>query len=167
MKIIFLDIDGVLNTQDYFIKNHENVLNFYDSYPDYPYDGSLNLRVDRMMMDIDLKKLIILREIVKETGAKVVVISSWKSFGIFDEVAKRFINYGIPVIGKTIDNGDDRGCGIYKYLKEHDVSEYVILDDEIFEDYDEILLNNLVKTSFYEEGLTEEHAEKIIKKLKK
>lgn len=33
------------------------------------------------------------------------------------------------------------------------------MDDEIFEDYDDYLLKHLVKTSFYIDGLTEEHIE--------
>ena len=46
------------------------------------------------------------------------------------------------------------------------MNDYIILDDEIFPDYDENLLNHLIKTSFYEDGLTEKHAKKLIKGLK-
>ena len=166
MKIIFLDIDGVLNTQDYFIKNHENIVRFYAMYSDEEYKNSLRLHVDRILMDIDIDKLMILKRITDETGAKIVVISAWKSFRTFDLVVQRLRDVGIPIIGKTDDNGSDRGYGIYKYLMTHNVSNYIILDDEIFADYDENLLGHLVKTSFYGDGLTEEHAVKIMKKIK-
>lgn len=167
MKIIFLDIDGVLNNQNYFIQNHKRILDFYAKHEEDRYKNDFDLHVDRLMMDIDIEKLNILKEIVNDTDAKIVVVSSWKSFRTFDEIARRLIKDGLPIIGKTDDGAYDRGYGIYQYLNEHDVNNYIILDDEIFPDYDENLLNHLVKTSFYEEGLTEKHAEKAKIMLKK
>ena len=162
MKIIFLDIDGVLNTRNYMIKNHERVVRFYSDYKEM-YKNNFNLHVDRLMLDIDYEKLNILRDIVEKTNAKIVIISSWKSLGVYDEVAKRLIEMGIPIIGKTDDGLDGRGHGIYRYLNTHNVIDYVILDDDIFSDYDENLLRHLVKTSFYTDGLTDKHAKKLIK----
>lgn len=162
MKIIFLDIDGVLNTQNYIIKNHERILKFYKDY-EVEYKDNFKLHVDRLMLDIDEEKLNILKDIVEKTNAKIVIISSWKSLGVYDEVAKRLIEMGIPIIGKTDDEIDGRGHGIYRYLNTHNVIDYVILDDEIFSDYDENLLMHFVKTSFYTDGLTDKHAKKLIK----
>ena len=162
MKIIFLDIDGVLNTKNYMIKNHERVLRFYSDYRER-YKNNFKLHVDRLMLDIDYEKLNILRDIVEKKNAKIVIISSWKSLGVYDEVAKRLIEMGIPIIDKTDDGIDGRGHGIYRYLNTHNVIDYVILDDDIFSDYDENLLRHLVKTSFYTDGLTDKHAKKLIK----
>ena len=53
-----------------------------------------------------------------------------------------------------------RGEEIKLYIPKHpNIDNFVILDDEIFEDYDDYLLKHLVKTSFYIDGLTEEHIE--------
>ena len=163
MNIIFLDIDGVLNNQDYIIEIHPKVLELYSK---KDYDESSLLRLKRLMMDIDKKKVKILKEIIKETNSFVVVISSWKTLGTFPYVRRELIKMGIPIIDVTDDYNSNRGEGIKNYLKNNDnIKNYIILDDEIFEDYDEELLSHLVKTSFYEDGLTEVHKESAIKKL--
>ena len=74
MFVIFLDIDGVLNTRNYMIKNHERVVRFYSDYKKM-YKNNFNLHVDRLILDIDYEKLNILRDIVEKTNAKIVIIS--------------------------------------------------------------------------------------------
>ena len=44
------------------------------------------------------------------------------------------------------------------------IKRYIILDDDILEDYDEELLQHLVKTSFVNDGLTDNHKKKAIEK---
>lgn len=167
MLVIFLDIDGVLNNQTYFINNSDRIAKFYDSYSDLQYNNSFDLHVERIMMDIDEEKLSILKKIVLDTDAKIVIISSWKILYVFNEVVKRLCDKGIPIIGRTYDESYNRGHGIYDYLMHHDVIDYVILDDEFFEDYDHVLLDKLIKTDFYGDGLTLKYADLIRKKLKK
>lgn len=164
MNIIFLDIDGVLNSLDYFIERHPKVLELYDN---TEFKGYIQLRIKRMLLDLDLKKIKILKEIIDATGAYVVVTSSWKKLDIFPYVKEQLISMGIPIIGVTIDNSVNRGEGIKKYLADNNVKKYIILDDDIFNDYDQELLNHLIKTSFNNGGLTESHKETIIKKLVK
>lgn len=165
MKVIFLDIDGVLNCSDYFTSMLKKINQFYELLKHNPHD--IDLLVKRQMMDIDYSKLVIIKNIVIETGAKIVIISSWKNLRIYPYVQKKLIDLGIPVIDITIDNGSDRGTGIKKYLNQHKIDEYVIIDDEIFDDYDETILNKLVKTNFYNGGLQEKHELGLIKRLKK
>ena len=161
MKIIFLDIDGVLNSNDFFASNHEEVKKIkYDL-------NDIDTLLKRQMMDIDFSKVMILKKVVDETNAKVVITSSWKKLKIFPYVMCALIREGIPIIDITHDNGYNRGIGIRKYLLEHDVRDYVVLDDDIFDDYDKEILNNLVKTSFFDGGLKEEHANELVKRLKK
>ena len=117
-------------------------------------------------MDIDYEKLHILKDIIDTTESKVVVISSWKSLVIYSYIERILNSLGIPIIGRTYDNIFNRGTGIKKYLINHDVSNYIIIDDEIFDDYDEELLSRLVKTNFYDVGLSKEHKTKAIKLLK-
>ena len=165
MKVIFLDIDGVLNSHSYFINNRKKVKDFLKKIKNDK--STINLLLERQMMDIDYDKLAILKDIVLETGAKVVITSSWKKLKIYPYLEEKLISLGVPVIGVTEDNGDDRGNGIKEYLLSHAISEYVVIDDDIFKDYDKKIIDNLVKTNFFDGGLKEEHREAIIKKLKK
>ena len=49
-----------------------------------------------------------------------------------------------------------RGDEIREYLSTHEIDNFIILDDEIFKDFNE-LISHLVKTDFYNRGLTEQH----------
>ena len=163
MKVIFLDIDGVLNSNDFFASNHDLVKQFFKE-NEYDYNN-VNLLVERQMLDIDFTELKMLKDVIIKTDSQVVITSSWKKLKIFPYIVKEFIAFGIPVIGYTIDNGSNRGTGIKKYLMENKVDQYVVLDDDIFPDYDEEIMDRLVKTSFYDNGLEEKHIKKMIKKL--
>ena len=162
MNIIFLDIDGVLNSKNYFIERHPKLLELYKN---NKFLDTISLKLKRMMLDIDLNKLNTLKETIKATGAYVVVTSSWKRLEIFPYVKEQLISMGIPIIGATIDNSSNRGEGIKNYLKENNVKRYIILDDDIFEDYDNELLMHLVKTSFVNDGFTDSYKKLAIEKL--
>lgn len=109
MKIIFLDIDGVLNCYGDFKK------------PDEIYV---------------LNKLMIRRfhRIVKQTGAEVVLSSTWR---LYDKHMAYLRENNVNFIDVTIDlkvpysiRYGRRGAEIEVWLKEHkDVERYVILDD--------------------------------------
>ena len=67
MKVIFLDIDGVLNTYQTFI----------DIYLEYK-----KTKIRRLEIDGD--KVSLLSEIINLTGSKIVLSSSWRhSFFIY------------------------------------------------------------------------------------
>ena len=59
MKVIFLDVDGVLNSDEYF-------------------DRIQNLDIEGIESDIDINKVKLLKKAVDTTGAKVVLSSSWR-----------------------------------------------------------------------------------------
>ena len=158
MKIIFLDIDGVLNSLEYMMESHEEVKQMSSKKEEF---------YKIQLMHIDDKKVKLLKKITDETSSYIVVTSAWKTLGVYPLVKEDFINRGLPIIGETVDYNANRGEGIKKYLKEYNIEEYIILDDDIFKDYDEELLSHLVKTSYINGGLKEEHAEKAIMKLKK
>lgn len=132
MKIVFLDIDGVLNYTNWYVddRNPGNING---------QEGDIDpLCVDRVL------------NIVRETGAKVVITSDWRfSWG---GTLNRLENAGLPrdvIIDKTpvawgrdmtlkkymLDDIEDiysRGNEINLWLKEHpDCTNYVILDDRV------------------------------------
>ena len=147
VKIIFLDVDGVLNSID-----SEDHLG--------PYIG------------IDYSGVKLLREIVDKTGAEIVLISSWKhgwhKTGPTNRLAcyleTRLAQEGLKILDKTEDSITNRGEGIYNWLSIHpEFKSWVILDDEIFEDYAQYgCMSHLVKTSFYDGGFKDKHVEQAI-----
>ena len=162
-NIIFLDIDGVLNYLNYFIKMKNTRVNynkvFYNNY--YYATFLINL------LDIDQNKLYLLKEIIRETNSKVVISSSWRNLKIYPLIEDYLIKMGIPVIGTTPYINSKRGLEIKTYLKEHKVDNYIILDDDIFPDFDEELLSHLIHTNFYNNGLDDDNVYDAVYKLKK
>ena len=148
-NIIFLDIDGVLNSDKYFdsISNKECIN-----------------PVDRLMLDIDMSKVKLLLEVINKTNAKIVITSSWRRMKLYPYIKERLVSMGLPVAGETPFIEGRRGEEIKSYLLENRVSNYCIIDDEVFKDYKE-LEDNLVITNFYEDGLTIDHAKGVVKKL--
>lgn len=134
MKIVFLDIDGVLNcnaTKDMF-----------------KYKGSNTLGIEQ-------EKVQLLRQIIDKTDATIVLTSTWKDgWGVLDSLCdesgeylnKQLAKEGLEIFCKTEDLTMNRGEGINKFLKDFSmVTSYVILDDYLFEDFKMFdLTNNLV-----------------------
>ena len=160
-KIIFLDIDGVLNSQNTFIENHE-YSKFFNKYQ----TSSIDDIVKNRMLDIDLDKVFILRDICNLTGAKIVISSGWRRLYDYPLIEEKLVSLGLPIVGVTPYINSNRGEEIRRYLEDEKIDNFVILDDEIFRDFNE-LENYLVKTSFYEDGLTEENAKEIVRVLRR
>ena len=144
MKILFLDIDGVLNTHESLIQN----------------------------IEFDTACLNQLERIIQTTGCKIVISSAWRMFGkqyIIDTInqAAGYVgNITQAIIDMTPDracNGDLRGDEIQAWLNQNTdlVSQFVIVDDDT--DMGN-LLPYLVKTN-PQSGLTVKLANKIIKRL--
>jgi len=104
MKIIFLDIDGVLNC-----KETPNPRGF-------PYI-------------VDTGLLAHLQELLSRTGAKVVLSSTWRTDPVGILAAK---HYGIPFIDLCPDMPHASRCEeMLAWLSAHqDVTRYVVIDDE-------------------------------------
>ena len=158
MKVIFLDIDGVLNGWDlseYIKYNIWNIL---------PYKKIKDFIRTRLShhIDIDRKRVKRLSKICKKTGAKVVLSSSWKNRLIDDsgeryydsDINKLFWNlidiYHIEIIGKTpiIKESHKREDEIKAWLSEYNgkIENYIILDDED-SGLQSFVGNHLIKTS--------------------
>lgn len=162
-NIIFLDIDGVLNYLKYFIEMKNIRINYNKVFYNNNYYATFLIN----LLDIDPNKLYLLKEIIRETNSKVVISSSWRNLKIYPLVEDYLIKMGIPVIGTTPYIDSKRGLEIKTYLKEHKVDNYIILDDDIFPDFDEELLSHLIHTNFYNDGLDDDNVYDAVYKLKK
>ena len=156
MKIIFLDIDGVLNSEMYKTSHLEDCDDKF----------------------IDLSRVKLLSDIVNATDAKIVLTSSlrieWdKSSELCGDDGK-YINdclakYGLSITDKTpfFNLFDHRRKEILAWLKEHynHIESFVILDDINF-GWD-VLLSRVVITNPCGYGLEEIHVQKAIDILNK
>ena len=142
MKIIFLDVDGVLNTSNNILKEYKNDNDTTSS---------------RIHLDRDCVNN--LKEIVDRTNAQLVLSSSWRKSGFYSTTLKnleyQLNSNGMILLDCTPILWDaTRGTEIKEWLKSkskiYKIESYVILDDE--EDMDD-LIDHLVKTT-YDDGLT-------------
>lgn len=135
MKIVFLDIDGVLNTRSY----------------------RKALGLDYFSQLVDRAKLPYLQRIVAETDAKIVLSSSWRKYYLTDgpqlDPAGKCIFEALGSVGLTVydktpvrpGNGP-RGDDIAAWLDGvSGVWEFVILDDNPIGE-DRHLLAHFVQT---------------------
>lgn len=153
LRVLFLDVDGVLNSD--------------------AYDRSRDLGE---ATNIDVTRLPLLKEIVDKTGALIVLTSSWRRHWDPDPskldasgkyLCDTFAQYGLKIYGKTSDFGKitARVEEIEEWVRAHRVATFAILDDYPF-GWGE-LIPFLVKTSPHGgRGLEPEHVQRAIEILK-
>lgn len=149
MKVIFLDIDGVLNHEQHYKWLMET-------------DEPTPLQRTYPYTEFNPESCRLLKEIIWETGAQIVVSSSWRLAGEV-RLNSLFKYLGLPKIyGITpVFNNRVRGDEIKQWLSEHpNVDKYVILDDDT--DMLPEQISFFVKTNPYEDGLNEGCKEKAI-----
>ena len=171
-KVVFLDIDGVLNSDR----------TLYES-------SSLE---DDLILN--------LKALVDKTGAKIILSSSWRAIPeAIAELMDKLDKFGLVVSGMTCDGVDldwierfefnatkkyldtrfdydenkqikitqDRGAEIFRWLSDHkEVESFVILDDEI-EDIKPYFNESVVVKTSYKTGLTKEGVKKAVQILNK
>lgn len=148
MKVIFLDIDGVLNS--------------------VAYDRERTTKEG----NIDVSRLPLVKQIVDATDAKIVLSSTWRIHWeaeetLCDSIGKAlnhtFQMAGLSIADKTPVLSHNRQQEILSWLQKHpQVQNYVILDD-IFGGWGE-LEPHLVKTnSRIGRGLEERHVSAAIR----
>lgn len=145
-KLIFLDVDGVLNSVTYW--------------------KSLDEEEKYSMFQIDRNAIKKLKRIVDKTGAEIVVSSTWRKFNEDMQVlVTRLSAYGLSVMSKTpVLYNKERGDEISAWFESHpDFKDavYVILDDDADMN---VHMDRLVKTD-YIYGLTNSKAERAIEML--
>jgi hypothetical protein len=159
-KVIFLDIDGVLNTKWWYTQMNRNTPK------------------DKYGYAFDPNAVSNLKKILDQTGADIVISSSWKSFG-YSELEEMWEERGLPgkLIGITPNSVSDemllnadldnmelfsiRGMEIKEWLSKNGkrISHYAIIDD-----MDNMLpeqQSHFVKTD-PEIGITKENANQVI-----
>lgn len=151
MRVIFLDIDGVLNGYSAKTKIMFNIskkLHFYKF-----------LRSHYNVFGVRIFKTFLLWLIVKFSGAKIVLSSSWRVGWDFNKgvnhthdqvlLEKVFHMFHMKIFDVTESSvsGGSRGLEIQHWLNDNpDVTSFVILDDEKFGIID-YYPDNLVITS--------------------
>ena len=154
MNIIFLDVDGVLNSlADIEYGNQEEITDYH---------------------------LKMLAEIYHTCNAKIVLSSTWRCLdddsdccGMYQYLLRRLDQYGMTIFSKTPVIGLNRPLEIKSWLENQSKKEkirFVILDDDFSkEKYDEYGIGEyLIKTEFFckditKGGLQQEHTDKAIK----
>lgn len=141
MKIIFIDIDGVLATAPCWSMKTDNK---WDAYP------------------FDKKAVKVLNKILEQTGAEMVLSSDWKYHYTMDQIKEIFLEFNgvikapfdttpmLPTSGADLEGG--RIGEINLWLKENkeklNITNWVAIDDlKMFE------LENFVHCSKDNEGI--------------
>lgn len=120
MKVIFLDIDGVLNNQNHILKlvnllGREQYFTIVRALHEPPFDyGSC----------------LLLQELIKKLDLKVILSSTWRYNINSKDLIKKYA--GIEIMDTTpVLSSGIRGEEIQHYLNTHkEIINYVILDDD-------------------------------------
>ena len=142
---IFLDIDGVLNDYNTTVYNNRNdILGKYN---------------------INLEKLNLLKQLIKEINGKVVFISALRYDEDFLELAYTLTEMDIQIDGRTPRINGNKSLEILSYLAEHNISNYLILEDDELLNIPEIQ-EHLIETPT-DDGLQDYLVEEAITQVKK
>ncbi len=109
MKVLFLDIDGVLNSRRSQL-----------AFGAYPHDFS-------NMQQFDLVAVGLIRRLCRVTGCSCVLSSDWRYYTTAHIAAN---SLDLPIIGATPQLDGSRGLEINAWLSDHpEVERYAIIDD--------------------------------------
>ena len=159
MKVLFLDIDGVLNCMC-----------------PAPLQDNDWIDLDEWRYGFNPDLVARLRYVMANTDCRIVVSSSWRHHRSYapyqpdrnwrDVLAEKLRRTRDEIIvGETpTDSNGQRGREISEWLKAHEVESYCVVDDEVVDILPYIDSSRVVKTDMTV-GLTIEDARRIIKKL--
>jgi len=134
MKLIFLDIDGVMTSSSLIMEKGKI----------YPFSES---------------SVIALNNILYSNNVRIILTSSWRTVFNVEKQCQIFEENGIcqMPMGATIDLGfENRSLEIKDYLASHDVENFVILDDMEIENFE----NHFLRIN-PENGLTMKNVKEI------
>lgn len=149
MKVIFLDFDGVLNSEKYV------------------------RTVREYGVIIDPSRMALLKKIIDATNAEIVLSTSWREHWDKEPIKcdttgeginEIFGEYGLKIFDKTPKLNLKREDEIKAWLNENGAESFVVLDDAFLSD--DFLVGHFIKTSNYFDGLDEADVKKAIEILK-
>ena len=157
ISIIFLDVDGVLNCRT-------------------TTDDCDGIR------GIEDAKVLLLKNLVDKTNAKIVLISSWRLNWYKEDHRKReqdnlanyldqkMAKFELEIYGKTSNEIFNREEAVLEYIERLNhkgikVNKYVILDDTSVDYLRDSLTKHLIKTDFERGGLQKKHIDSALKKM--
>lgn len=162
MNIIFLDIDGVLNSLAYF--------------------QSLDKSKQSSFNDISDFHLKMLAKIYHSVQAKIVLSSTWRyldnpneieTYKMYEYLTAELNRYSMQIIDKTPVIHGNRPLEIDTWAKENKCKTFVSLDDDFgIEQYNKYGIGfNLIHTTYFcyninIGGLQQEHVDEALKKFK-
>ena len=159
MKVLFLDIDGVLNCMC-----------------PAPLQDNDWIDLDEWRYGFNPDLVARLRHVIANTDCRIVISSSWRHHvnyapyqpdrnwrEVLAEKLRR--NQADVIIGETpTDSKGQRGKEIAEWLKTHEVESYCVVDDEVVDILPYIDNSRIVKTDMTV-GLTIEDARRIMEVL--
>lgn len=151
MNVIFLDVDGVLNSINELMRIYEKTHKSYSGF-DFPFDENC------------LKNL---KYLVENTNSKIVISSTWrKSKNGIKILLEKLKEYDLDkeVIGYTPVLNNNREKEIKEFILRFNQDINFIILDDISNLGD---LNNYLITINSQCGLTQENVEEGMKKLKR
>lgn len=148
MKVIFLDVDGVINTEKQMQKEYEK-----------------GHKTSSYYLILDHSKIELLANLVHSTGAVVIISSSWRIGGFekaesMKNLTNQLNQHGIIVSGYTPTSFEGvRGREIAQWIMTHctHIPQFCIFDDD--SDMEDLKEEHLVQTT-WKEGLLPIHIEK-------
>lgn len=147
MKVIFLDVDGVLNNDSTRARTPNGFVGIMDS------------------------KVKLIKKIADETDSIIVLSTDWRCMDYDDPdyiyLEKKLDKQGLCAFDKTPElDTFRRGREIFTWLQKHEnVESYVVLDDIEFSDFNYYKLNRIITD--HRRGITEADAEDAIDILNK
>ncbi len=146
MKVIFLDFDGVLNSDKYVRScGHFGVI-------------------------IDPSRMLLLKQLIRATDARIVLSTSWREHWSpmpdkCDQTGKLinsiFKEYGLEIYDKTPDLNFKREQEIERWLADYpSVTHFAVLDDEMLAA--PFMDGHFVKTSNLRNGLDEDDVRRAV-----
>lgn len=132
MSVIFLDIDGVLNSDSYFDDRKEEISKFnhenFQTHNIFATNETGKL-VEWGLLRIDPFEVELIKKLSEVTKSSIVLISSWSELSFYEDIIDRLKDLGLPIIGYVDGSTTYRDFGINEYINRNShMDSYVIVD---------------------------------------
>jgi hypothetical protein len=122
MKILFLDIDGVLNSRTFYDANVQEI-------------GRESSFFWRAVAELDPNACAMVNQLCEEEDLKIVISSTWRKLHKVHEIEAMFNKRGLfaEIVGTTPSINESRGHEIAEFIKSRpdlQIEAYVIVDDD-------------------------------------